>query len=174
MPQSLGRTLSGFWCGCPPTQGRLVNSPTLGWRAQSRWDCKGLNGYCPEREGTATPSTETISRPAIKQMGTRQLLIARYVERPCESRSAMATEHAPQSPSAQPSFEPVKPCARRYSSKVVFGEQPSILSWRPFRVNSMAVPIKALNQHTKGRVGGNGLRESASLIVIRPKIWKDV
>src|SRR5437764_393847 len=56
------------------------------------------------------PSTVRISLPAIKQIGTKQLLMARYVGLPCESRSTMATEQAPQSPSAQPSFEPVKPC----------------------------------------------------------------
>jgi hypothetical protein len=34
-----GGTLSGFEVSGLPTQGRLASSPTLGWRAQSRWDC---------------------------------------------------------------------------------------------------------------------------------------
>ena len=42
------------------------------------------------------PSTLIISRPASKQMGMRQLLTARKVVLPSESRSTIATEQAPQ------------------------------------------------------------------------------
>src|SRR5882672_9536447 len=52
----------------------------------------------------------------------------------------MATEQAPQSPSAQPSLEPVSPVERRYSSKVKLGEQ-SAETRRPFNVKSIAWPI---------------------------------
>ena len=54
---------------------------------------------------------------------------------------AMATEHAPQSPSAQPSFEPVSPEPRRYSSRVVFGETSVTRTRWPFKINSNASGI---------------------------------
>ena len=48
----------------------------------------------------------------------------------------MATEHAPQSPSAQPSLVPVNPQARKNSSNVVFGEMFPILTGLSFNLNS--------------------------------------
>src|ERR1039458_3237673 len=53
----------------------------------------------------------------------------------------MATEQAPQSPSAQPSLAPVRPVLRRYSSRGVFGETSSTRRLRPLSVNSMALGI---------------------------------
>src|SRR5262245_25373726 len=58
----------------------------------------------------------------------------------------MATEHAPQSPSAQPSFEPVKPRARKNSSNVVFGETSVARTGLPFNVNSNALLMPLINQ----------------------------
>src|ERR1700704_2200884 len=53
----------------------------------------------------------------------------------------MATEHAPQSPSAQPSFDPVRPEARSHSSKVMLGETESTRTAWPFSRNSIALLI---------------------------------
>src|SRR5437016_14333358 len=39
-----GGTPLGFRLICPPTQGSSFLA-TLGWRAQSRWDCRLLNGF---------------------------------------------------------------------------------------------------------------------------------
>src|SRR4051794_7957377 len=50
----------------------------------------------------------------------------------------IATEQAPQSPSAQPSFEPVRPLRRSQSSSVTFGETESIETSFPFSRNSIA------------------------------------
>src|SRR5690348_384555 len=47
----------------------------------------------------------------------------------------MATVHAPQSPSAQPSLLPVWPFARRYVSSEVFVDSPSTSTGLPLRVN---------------------------------------
>src|SRR5690242_541070 len=64
----------------------------------------------------------------------------------------MATEHAPQSPSAQPSLVPVKPLARRNSSSVVFGETDSTRTGLPFRMNSSEPLITSLiNQLISGQ-----------------------
>ena len=76
----------------------------------------------------------------------RQLLIERKQGLPWRSRSTIATEHAPQSPSAQPSFEPVNPCARSQSSKVVFGETESRRTSRPLRRKAIVLFIR-LSHH---------------------------
>src|SRR2546430_1589865 len=65
-----------------------------------------------------------------------QLLIARYVGWPFASRSSSATEHAPQSPSAQPHLLPVRPVPRSQSSSVVVAATPSTAMSSPFSVNS--------------------------------------
>jgi hypothetical protein len=51
----------------------------------------------------------------------------------------MATEQAPQSPSAHPSFDPVRPEARSQSSKVVFGDTSTSRIASPLRLNSKDV-----------------------------------
>src|SRR5580700_7920243 len=65
-----------------------------------------------------------------------QLLIARYVGRPSAARSTIATVHAPQSPSAQPSLLPVCPFARRYESRETFGDTPATRTVAPLSVSS--------------------------------------
>src|SRR5438128_7427202 len=58
-------------------------------------------------------------------------LTARYVRRPCASRSTSATVHAPQSPSAQPSFVPVLPVERSHCRRVVLVERRSTVTVSP-------------------------------------------
>ena len=52
----------------------------------------------------------------------------------------MATEQAPQSPSAQPSFDPVRPVERSQSSSVTLGETEASRTVFPFKRNSI-VPL---------------------------------
>src|SRR5579871_5606335 len=65
----------------------------------------------------------------------------------------MATEHAPQSPSAQPSFEPVCPALRRCSRRVTFGEKFSSLTGRPFSVNSRTLVLSIMPQLNANSLG---------------------
>src|SRR5438046_335782 len=58
-------------------------------------------------------------------------LTARYVRRPWASSSTSATVHAPQSPSAQPSFVPVRPVERSHWRSVVLIETPSTVTGSP-------------------------------------------
>src|SRR6185436_20479938 len=75
----------------------------------------------------------------------------------------MATEHAPQSPSAQPSFAPVNPRLRRYSRSVVLGEQFSTQAERPFKVNSSVPAIRChWHRNRKSSDGKNSIKGMAS------------
>src|SRR5262249_30261849 len=60
-----------------------------------------------------------------------QEFTARYVGRPDVSTSTIATVHAPQSPSAQPSFVPVRPVERSHWRSVVLIETPSTVTGSP-------------------------------------------
>jgi hypothetical protein len=53
---SRGGTLSGFRHIRSPTLGRLASSPTQGWRAQSRWDCRTLKRYSSRVRGNTKQS----------------------------------------------------------------------------------------------------------------------
>ncbi len=73
------------------------------------------------------------------------------------THSMMATVHAPQSPSAQPSFAPVSPLARKNSSSVVLGETSATRTDRPFRMNSNALAISnRCEKHNEAQRGCNG------------------
>ncbi len=69
-----------------------------------------MNAACSgsSRPSAAMPSTVRTSRPSTWQMGTRQL---------STTSPSRSTEHAPHSPSPQPSFEPVSPRSRRRTSR---------------------------------------------------------
>jgi hypothetical protein len=68
---------------------------------------------------------------------------------PAAVRSTIATEQAPQSPSAQPHLLPVRPERRNQSSSVVVGAKPSTVTDSPFRVKPKASVIDA----TGGTIG---------------------
>ena len=85
------------------------------------------------------PSTVTNSRPCTSASGVRQLLKDRQAGLPSASASIIATEQAPQSPSAHPSLEPVRPDARSQSSSGVLGSTPVRRMVSPLSLNSRAL-----------------------------------
>src|SRR5436190_82662 len=82
----------------------------------------------PERN----PSTVYTSSPATIGRNNRQLLTGWYAQVPARSFT-ITTAHAPHSPSAQPSFEPVRPRDRTKSSNVVCGGTSETVTSVPFR-----------------------------------------
>src|SRR5262245_56772437 len=129
------------WTGCSSTGGVLeLSAPSPLAEGGEGWGEEGRG-----RKGL-TPSTVITSRPATRATGTKQLLMARQAAGRRAAPSSTATEQAPQSPSAQPSWAPVRPEARRKSSSVVFGEEPATRTVRLFKMNSNALLICSRHQ----------------------------
>src|SRR5438445_2997236 len=88
------------------------------------------------------------------------------------SSSPSTTVHAPQSPSAQPSFVPVRwRCSRRYSSTVVVGAASATSTISPSRTKRMAL-VDSLMRASRTAIGGiaprrNEQRNVVVLVYIR-------
>ena len=82
-----------------------------------------IGSSCPS---DASPSTVRISLPSTWQTGTRQL---------STTSPSTRTEHAPHSPSPQPSFDPVRPRSRRRTSSRRRPPGTATSTARPLTVN---------------------------------------
>ncbi len=133
------------WCGhsCDRACGRrgrtrrpcCTRTRACSSRTASRRARPSRAGPGAGRRGSPRPSAVTTSCPSSAAAGTRQALIAVHwvrVRRP--SGRATRTEQAPHSPSAQPSFAPVRPRRRRKSSAVVLVGTPDSARGSPLTV----------------------------------------
>src|SRR5260221_9280834 len=121
--------------------------------------------------------------PSTAGSGTRQLLTASNRARPCASARSIATAHAPHSPSAQPSFVPVRPAARSHVSSDTSTLTASVSTSCPFRTKRSGIfrsqyselsddrrprngsPLDPLGDTLQLRKTANGMREIAQALL---------